>query len=67
MASDRYPRVNTQNRVRAYDFVRTNGANRTANKFREMKVFYERKPESAGVRNEPRYRGFRRLSLANWV
>jgi hypothetical protein len=57
--------VNTQNRVRAYDF-RSNEPEQIElqKKFREMKVFYERKRgEWREYRNEPRYRGFDRLSL----
>jgi hypothetical protein len=57
--------VNTQNRVRAYDF-RSNEPEQIElqHKFRELKVFYERKRgEWREYRNEPRYRGFRRLSL----
>jgi hypothetical protein len=57
--------VNTQNRVRAYDF-RSNEPEQIElqKKFREVKVFYERKRgEWREYRNEPRYRGFDRLSL----
>jgi hypothetical protein len=57
--------VNTQNRVRAYDF-RSNEPEQIElqKKFRDIKVFYERKRgEWREFRNEPRYRGFDRISL----
>lgn len=57
--------VNTQNRVRAYDF-RSNEPEQIElqNRFRELQVFYERKRgEWKEFRNEPRFRGFQRLSL----
>ncbi|MBI4179174.1 AIPR family protein [bacterium] len=57
--------VNTQNRVRAYDF-RSNEPEQIElqNRFRELRVFYERKRgEWKEFRNEPRFRGFQRLSL----
>lgn len=57
--------VNTQNRVRADDF-RSNEPEQVElqDRFREMKVFYERKRgEWKEYRNDPRFRKFRRLSL----
>jgi hypothetical protein len=58
--------VNTQNRVRAYDFRSNNPEQVELQKlFREHKVFYERKRGEWGiVRNSPEYRNFLRLSLA---
>lgn len=58
--------VNTQNRVHAYDF-RSNEPEQieVQKSFRAVKVFYERKRgEWREYRNEPRYRGFDRVSLA---
>lgn len=57
--------VNTQNRVRSYDF-RSNEPEQIElqNRFRDLKIFYERKRgEWAEYRNEPRYRGFDKVSL----
>jgi hypothetical protein len=57
--------VNTQNRVHSYDF-RSNEPEQIElqSKFRDHKVFYERKRgEWRESRNEPRYRGFERVSL----
>lgn len=57
--------VNTQNRVKAYDF-RSNEPEQIElhNLFRDVQVFYERKRgERREYRNEPRYRGFARLAL----
>lgn len=57
--------VNTQNRVRGHDF-RSNEPEQIElqNRFREQKVFYERKRgEWREYRNEPRYRNFDRVSL----
>jgi hypothetical protein len=57
--------VNTQNRVRSFDF-RSNEPEQVElqHLLREVRVFYERKRgEWKEVRNEPRYRGFDRLSL----
>jgi hypothetical protein len=57
--------VNTQNRVHNYDF-RSNEPEQVLlqTKFREMSVFYERKRgEWREFRTEPKYKGFRRLSL----
>jgi hypothetical protein len=57
--------VNTQNRVRSYDF-RSNEPEQVElqNKFRDFGVFYERKRGAwSEFRNEPRYRNFERLSL----
>jgi hypothetical protein len=57
--------VNTQNRVHNYDF-RSNDPEQVLlqTKFREMGVFYERKRgEWREFRTEPKYKGFKRLSL----
>src|SRR5579859_936562 len=57
--------VNTQNRVRKSD-LRSNEPEQVLlqSKFREMRVYYERKRgEWRVVRNEPRYRNHERLSL----
>ena len=57
--------VNTQNRVHNYDF-RSNEPEQILlqTKFRDVSVFYERKRgEWRESRIEPRYKGFRRLSL----
>jgi hypothetical protein len=57
--------VNSQNRVRESD-LRSNEPEQVLlqGKFREFKVYYERKRgEWRVVRNEPRYRNFERLSL----
>jgi hypothetical protein len=57
--------VNTQNRVRAYDF-RSNEPEQLElqNRFRDVKVFYERKRgEWRECRNDPRFRSFDRVSL----
>jgi hypothetical protein len=57
--------VNTQNRVRNYDF-RSNEPEQVLlqAKFRDVSVFYERKRgEWREFRTEPKYKGFRRLSL----
>jgi hypothetical protein len=57
--------VNTQNRVRAFDFFSNEPEQiELQHRFREMKVYYERKRgEWTECRNEPRFRGFDRLSL----
>jgi len=57
--------VNTQNRVHNYDF-RSNEPEQILlqTKFREVGVFYERKRgEWRESRTDPKYKGFRRLSL----
>jgi hypothetical protein len=57
--------VNTQNRVHNYDF-RSNEPEQVLlqTKFRELRVFYERKRgEWREFRTDPKYRGFKRLSL----
>ncbi len=57
--------VNTQNRVHSYDF-RSNEPEQVElqKRFRDMKVFYERKRGEWGeVRNDPKYRGHERVSL----
>ena len=57
--------VNTQNRVHNYDF-RSNEPEQILlqTKFRDIGVFYERKRgEWRESRTDPRYKGFRRLSL----
>ncbi len=57
--------VNTQNRVHNYDF-RSNEPEQVLlqTKFRDLGVFYERKRgEWREFRTEPKYKGFRRLSL----
>jgi len=57
--------VNTQNRVKAYDF-RSNEPEQLElqNLFRDVQVFYERKRgERREYRNDPRFRGFARLPL----
>lgn len=57
--------VNTQNRVRSYDF-RSNEPEQVElqNKLRDLGIFYERKRGEWGeYRNEPRYRGFDKVSL----
>jgi hypothetical protein len=57
--------VNTQNRVHNYDF-RSNESEQILlqSKFRDLGVFYERKRgEWAEYRTEPKFRGFKRLSL----
>ena len=57
--------VNTQNRVKAYDFRSNEPEQVELQKlFREVQVFYERKRgERREYRNEPRFRGFARLPL----
>lgn len=57
--------VNTQNRVHNYDF-RSNEPEQVLlqTKFRDLGVFYERKRgEWREFRTEPKYKGFKRLSL----
>lgn len=57
--------VNTQNRVHSYDF-RSNEPEQIElqSKLRDFKIFYERKRGEWGeVRNDPKYRGFERISL----
>ena len=57
--------VNTQNRVHNYDF-RSNEPEQVLlqTKFRELRVFYERKRgEWREYRTDPKYKGFKRLSL----
>jgi len=57
--------VNTQNRVHNYDF-RSNEPEQVLlqTKFRDLKVFYERKRgEWREYRTDPKYKGFKRLSL----
>jgi hypothetical protein len=57
--------VNTQNRVRNYDF-RSNEPEQILlqSKFRELRVFYERKRGEWGeYRIDPKFKGFKRLSL----
>jgi hypothetical protein len=57
--------VNTQNRVHNYDF-RSNEPEQILlqSKFRELRVFYERKRgEWRECTTDPKFRGFRRLSL----
>jgi len=59
--------VNSQNRVRKSD-LRSNEPEQVLlqSKFREMRVYYERKRgEWRVVRNEPRYRNHERLSLVS--
>lgn len=57
--------VNTQNRVKAADFWSNEPEQyELQHRFREMNVFYERKRgEWKEFRNEPRYRGFKTVSL----
>jgi len=57
--------VNTQNRVHAYDFRSNEPEQMELQKnFREAKIFYERKRgEWREFRNEPRFKGFDRVSL----
>jgi hypothetical protein len=57
--------VNTQNRVHNYDF-RSNEPEQILlqSKFRELRVFYERKRGEWGeYRTDPKFKGFRRLPL----
>ena len=57
--------VNTQNRVRQFDFS-SNEPEQVVlqHLFQQYKVFYERKRgEWREFRNDPRFRGFARLSL----
>jgi AIPR protein len=57
--------VNTQNRVHNYDF-RSNEPEQVLlqTKFRDVKVFYERKRGEWGeYRTDPKYKGFKRLPL----
>ncbi len=60
--------VNTQNRVKAFDFHSNEPEQiELQHLFRREKVFYERKRgEWGSVRNEPRYHGLERLSLARF-
>ncbi|HUS48463.1 MAG TPA: AIPR family protein, partial [Phycisphaerae bacterium] len=59
--------VNTQNRVLKFDFSSNEPEQvELQHLFQEFKVFYERKRgEWKEVRNDPRFRGFSRLSLKN--
>jgi hypothetical protein len=57
--------VNSQNKVQAFD-LRSNDPEQIQlqTSFRDLKVYYERKRgEWREIRNEPKYRGFDRLSL----
>jgi hypothetical protein len=57
--------VNTQNKVHNYDF-RSNEPEQILlqSKFRELRVFYERKRGEWGeYRTDPKFKGFKRLSL----